>query len=234
MNENLFYKKRKNSSYFSNKKIIIKDKQNEIIYSSPNENKEKKELKRGITLKYYSSNFQKNKKEELKKVNKKTKTNKNTNTNTIINTNTNTITKEEVDLVKDLINLSNNEEKVNTIPKEEVYLVKDLINLSNSEEKLEGENSNSKRNTILTESEKEFEKFSKNRMRHNIEKRAKNNEDLANSSKTSLDDSLGIKSNFNKVSFEINIMYFFSKENKILDVYSDGILNIYKKGKVNK
>jgi hypothetical protein len=93
---------------------------------------------------------------------------------------------------------------------------------------------NSNRNTILTESEKEFEKFSKNRMRHNIEKRAKNNEEQLNNSKTSLDDSLCVKSNFTKVSFEINILYFFSKENKILDVYSDGILNIYKKGKVNR
>ena len=77
----------------------------------------------------------------------------------------------------------------------------------------------------------EFEKISKKRLRHNVEKRAKHHDELAES-KNSLDDSLGVKSNFNKVSFEINIMYFFSKENKILDVYSDGIFTIYKKGKV--
>ena len=45
-------------------------------------------------------------------------------------------------------------------------------------------------------------------------------------------DSLIIKNDFEKVSFQINILYFFSKESKILDVNKEGIFNIYKKGKV--
>lgn len=120
-----------------------------------------------------------------------------------------------------IINKEPNEKKVDTneeIKEEEVdtkIIIEKETNSNNEENKADSE----------------FEIISKKRLRHNKEVRAKHHEDAQ--SKGSLDESLGIKSNFNKVSFEINIMYFFSKENKVLDVYSDGIFTIYKKGKVN-
>lgn len=71
------------------------------------------------------------------------------------------------------------------------------------------------------------------RARHNVEhKKIKNYTDEFSLSKNSLEDPITIKTDFEKVSFEVNILYYFSKESKVIDVYKDGILSIYKKGKV--
>lgn len=73
------------------------------------------------------------------------------------------------------------------------------------------------------------------RQRHNVEhKKQKNYVDEFdfNVSKISLDETLNIKSEFEKVSFEVNLCYYFSKEPKILEIYNSGIFTIYKKGKV--
>lgn len=71
------------------------------------------------------------------------------------------------------------------------------------------------------------------RARHNVEhKKLKNYSDEFSLSKNSLEESITINTDFEKVSFEVNICYYFSKELKVLDVYKDGIFTIYKKGKV--
>jgi len=71
------------------------------------------------------------------------------------------------------------------------------------------------------------------RTRHNVEhKKLKNYSDEFSLSKNSLEDPITINSDFEKVTFEVNILHYFSKESKILDVYKDGIFTIYKKGKV--
>jgi hypothetical protein len=96
---------------------------------------------------------------------------------------------------------------------EESYSHEDILDRKNSEDDL---NANVKR------------------ARHNVEhKKLKNYLDDFSSSKNSLEDQITIKSNFEKVSFEVNICYYFSKETKLIDVYKDGIFTIYKKGKVN-
>ncbi len=71
------------------------------------------------------------------------------------------------------------------------------------------------------------------RQRHVEHKKLKNYLDDSSESKNSLEESILLKSDFEKVSFEVNICYYFSKDPKIIDIHKDGIFSIYKKGKVN-
>lgn len=79
-------------------------------------------------------------------------------------------------------------------------------------------------------SEEEFNS-NKKRLRHNVE-RKKNNCENFNNYRNSLEESITIKSDFEKVSFEVNLCYYFSKESRVINIYKDGIFTIYKKGKV--
>lgn len=109
---------------------------------------------------------------------------------------------------------------------------KDLIKEYNLDKQHQDLVDNSKISIDRSNSEDEPNRNVK-RPRHNVEhKKLKNYSDEFSDSKNSLEDSISLKTDFEKVSFEINICYYFSKEAKVIDVYKDGIFTIYKKGKV--
>lgn len=127
---------------------------------------------------------------------------------------------------------------------EEMKLNEKEINFINKKIKEENKNNlneekfNTNIDIILTDSEKdsensekEFEDFAKKFKRHGLDKKQIIDFDPS-ASKSTFNVSLSVESNFTKVYFEINVIYYFSKEPKILEVLSEGIFNIYNKGKV--